>query len=551
MRITKYIWQASPTLCAVTVITGILTGITNAALITMISRALYNQAARTGSFILSFFALCVLSVIVGSASQIALGYLSRQAMAELRMGLCQKIITAPLSQLETMGTHRLIVALRDDTKTIAVALGQLPVLYMQAGVIFVCIVYLGWLSWPLLLGVLLFTGLGVISYQLPLKKANQHMRAARDQEDQVSYFFGSILHGIKELKLSRSRRNHVLWNEIEPTTEKINRSYAIGWSLYTIATAWGRLLIFVLMGVLILVMAPLIQLQSQILIGFVIMILYMSGYIQVILNILPVIAQGRVAIRKLEEVGFSLAKEFPSSTTANGFGVVKKWQRLELKQVTHRYYREDDSRSFTMGPLDLVLNPGEIVFVVGGNGSGKTTFAKLLTSLYMPEEGTILLDGKSITDENREEYREYFAAVFSDCYVFETLVGTNGSVPDQLARRYLERLQLQHRVQIEANILSTINLSSGQRKRLALLSAYLQNRPIYLFDEWAADQDPEFKRVFYEELLPEFKARGITPIVISHDHHYYSHADRIIEFDEGRIVFDQTSRGGSLTAAGV
>jgi putative ATP-binding cassette transporter len=126
--------------------------------------------------------------------------------------------------------------------------------------------------------------------------------------------------------------------------------------------------------------------------------------------------------------------------------------------------------------------------------------------------------------------------VFSDFHLFENLHGME--MLDDQAKHYLKRLQLDHKVQVQDGVLSTTELSQGQRKRLALMTAYLEGRPIYLFDEWAADQDPVFKEVFYYQLLPELKARGKTIIVISHDDRYYHIADRVIKMDSGKIVHD-------------
>jgi putative ATP-binding cassette transporter len=203
--------------------------------------------------------------------------------------------------------------------------------------------------------------------------------------------------------------------------------------------------------------------------------------------------------------------------------------------VTHTYHREGEPGGFILGPIDLTLEPGELLFITGGNGSGKTTLAKLLLSLYIPKEGEIYLDGKVLTDETREQYRQLFSVVFSDFYLFESLFGLDSIYLDANARKYLAQLQLDHKVKVEDGVLSTIDLSQGQRKRLALLTAYLEDRPIYLFDEWAADQDPLFKEIFYYQLLPELKARGKALIVISHDDRYYQVADRVIKLESGKL----------------
>ena len=174
-----------------------------------------------------------------------------------------------------------------------------------------------------------------------------------------------------------------------------------------------------------------------------------------------------------------------------------------------------------LGPVNLTFRPGELTFIVGGNGSGKSTLAKIITGLYPPESGEILLDGKKVTNCDRDDYRQLFSAVFADFYIFGTMLGLNAVNLDSRALHYLTELHLEHKVKVRNGQLSTVDLSQGQRKRLALLTAYLEDRPFYLFDEWASDQDPQFKEIFYRQILPDLKARGKAIVVITHDDRYF------------------------------
>ena len=181
--------------------------------------------------------------------------------------------------------------------------------------------------------------------------------------------------------------------------------------------------------------------------------------------------------------------------------------------------------------------------MVGDNGSGKTTLIKLLLGLYAPQQGEILHDGQPVTAQTRDDYRQLFTTVFSDFYLFEDLVaggeeGQAAALPEA-ALPYLQRLEIAHKVSVRNGSFSTIDLSTGQRKRLALVHAYLEGRPVLVFDEWAADQDPSFRHLFYTELLPELRARGHLLVVISHDDRYFHLADRIVRMEAGRMVLPQ------------
>ncbi|WP_239681580.1 cyclic peptide export ABC transporter [Methylorubrum thiocyanatum] len=190
---------------------------------------------------------------------------------------------------------------------------------------------------------------------------------------------------------------------------------------------------------------------------------------------------------------------------------------------------------FTLGPIDLTIRAGEILFIVRENGSGKTTLIKLLLGLYAPQTGEILLDGAPVTAKTRDAYRRHFSAIFFDYHLFDELIPMDGAGPEA-ARPLLERLDLARKVEIAEGRFSTTDLSTGQRKRLALVQAALEGRAVLVLDEWAAEQDPTFRRRFYEELLPELRRGDRTLVVISHNDRYFDAADRVLHLGNGRIV---------------
>jgi len=273
--------------------------------------------------------------------------------------------------------------------------------------------------------------------------------------------------------------------------------------------------------------------------AYTLVLLYMNGPIGAISSLVQTFGRGAVAMTNIEELGLALQPVAASDarTRPRPQAAARPWRHIDLADVTHTYSGEDGTR-FVLGPLTAHFERGEIVFITGGNGSGKTTLAKVLCGLYTPDSGTMSVDGVPVTADTREAYRQRFSAVFSDFHLFSRLLGIAGPDVDGTARRHLELLQLRHCVDVRDGVFTTLQLSQGQRKRLALLVARLEGRDIYLFDEWAADQDQTFREHFYRRLLPELRDAGKTAFVISHDERYYDAADRLLKLELGQIVSD-------------
>lgn len=539
----------SRSILVITIVTGIATGLVSTALLALINSALGSAGSASSRLVVGFVALCVALPVLRLVPEVLLLRLTQGAIFDLRLHLCRRILSAPLRLLEELKPARLLATLTDDIPTVTGAIVLLPLICMHGAVLVSCLIYLSWLSPITLAGVLAFMIAGIASYQFQTMRAMRYFKRGREQWDVLVKHFRALTEGTKELKLHHERREAFLTDELRSTAESLRSYNFTGNVIYTVTKSWGQLLFFILIGLLLFVLPKWQHIGAPTLTSYVLVLLYMMAPIEVILNMLPAFGRAKVAIDKIERLGVSLAN------SANDGGervepALADWNRVDLVSVTHTYYREGENSSFTLGPIDLSFGPGELVFLAGGNGSGKTTLAKVLTGLYAPENGEIYLDGRRVGDQNIESYRQLFSAIFSDFYLFDKLLGLRHADLDEEAQRYLSQLQLAHKVQISDGQLSTTDLSQGQRKRLALLTAYLEDRPFYIFDEWAADQDPAFKNIFYLSLLPELKARGKTALVITHDERYYHVADRVVKLNYGTVEYDERiDEAGSLMAA--
>ncbi|MBZ5505191.1 MAG: cyclic peptide export ABC transporter [Acidobacteriia bacterium] len=519
----------------VAIVTGSIAGFGSTGLIA-VANAVLSSGGASRRMAVVFFALCVVVPTCGFISQAFVVRLSTQAAEDLQMELSGQALTAPYRFLEEMGAHKLLAAITDDIPAVTVAIGSLPILLIQLAIMAGCLAYLGWLSGSLLLLVMLYMSVGIATYRMPVLKELEYFRLMREAHDLFFKALRALTGGAKELKLNRARRDDFLSLELRPAAGELRRFGNKANIVAAASSQWGQILFFIFIGLVMFFTPLFVAVNREAMIGYTLTILFMISPLTLILSMLPVLGKATVAARKVENLGLSLAKvpaETPGASASD-----ERWQRVELAGVSHIYRHDGRPGDFCLGPLDLVFERGELVFLTGGNGSGKTTLAKILMGLYEPEAGQIYLDGKTITAENRDDYRQNFSVVFFDFYLFENLYGLDKRDVETRAPDYLNRLQLSHKVQINDGKLSGIELSQGQRKRLALLAAYLEDRSFYVFDEWAADQDPVFKQIFYHRILPELKSRQKTVLVISHDDRYYGVADRLIRLENGQIEWD-------------
>jgi putative pyoverdin transport system ATP-binding/permease protein len=539
MNLLYFLLRASKLTVLLTVVIGIFSGIGSASLIALINSAL-SQSQRTGaSLVWGYGGLIVLVLVSGVACQVLSANLTQTAIFDLRMYMGRRILSAPLRQLEEIGTHRILASLTDDINVIAMFLLAIPDLCISFVTLIVCLAYLAWLSTIAFLALIVFIVFGVAIYQLLQSKAMKSLLAGREQWDGLMGHFRSLTEGTKELKLHHRRREDFLNKVLRGTAQKL-RSYNIkGMTTFALAGTWSNMLFYIVIGLLLFALPLVKQIDLQTLTGYTLVVLYMTGPLGAIISAIPQFGRANIAMSQVNKMGLTLTTDVEKADPAEVLNPNYSWHRLDLKGVVHTYHREQEASDFILGPLALSFTPGEIVFLIGGNGSGKSTFAKLLTGLYTPESGEIRLNGGQITDANREHYRQFFSAVFSDFYLFESLIGMMHPQIDTQAEDFLVRLQLDHKVKVKDGVLSTTKLSQGQRKRLALLTAYLEDRPFYVFDEWASDQDPLFKEIFYTQLLTMLKNKGKTILVITHDEKYQHVADRIIKLDYGKLEYDR------------
>ena len=526
-------------LAVAAVAAGLVGGACAAALIALINSALHRADLSRTLLLGAFAGLMAAKIGSQALARLLLDRFTQRTLMYLCRDLTRQVLATPLRRLEDVGIPRIFATLTDDVAMLGWAAQNVPVLAMNAAVLAGCSIYLGWLSWSTLLAVLAVVVAGAVTYRVLIVRAYRYLQEARDTRDVLFQHFRALTEGMKELKLHAPRRQAFFSERIESATEALSRASLGGLKHHLVADTWSQLLFYGLIGGL-LFGGPAQQSQSaERVTGYILVTLYMMGPVWGIIEALPIFARARISLQKVRDLGLSLATSERAPARVAARPAPSSWRRLDFDAVTFAYPSDVDGQAFELGPLDVTFQSGEIVFLVGGNGSGKSTFVKVLTGLYDTQAGSIRLDGVAITPDNREWYCQHFSAVFSDFYLFDTLLGLDPAGLDARAQRFLVELELDAKLQIVEGALSTTALSQGQRKRLALLTAFLEDRPIYVFDEWAADQDPHYREIFYKRLLPDLKASGKTVFVISHDDRYYHLGDRVVKLEYGKMVEDR------------
>jgi putative ATP-binding cassette transporter len=535
MTLIHFLLRSSWLTLAIAILTGFISGISSAALIALISKAITSHSL--GSIAWGFLGLAFIALCASIISQISLIRLSQDAVFKLRLRLSQQILASEYAHLEAIGNPRILATLTEDVQSVANAVFVIPFLCIDLATVLGCMVYITWLSWQVLVMVVIFAFLAINSCYWLLKEGGKLLTFAREDQDQLFKHFRTITEGIKELKLHYQRRQAFLTEDLQGAASQFRDHNTKGLTYFSMTNTWGRLLFFFAIGFVIFALPRLMTLNSQTLSGYILTFTYLMLPMEGLINKLPLISKANISLDKIDSLGLSLTNKGEKITIPPE--PQKDWQRLQFKNISHTYFREGEDSNFILGPLNLEFHPKELVFIVGGNGSGKSTLAKIITGLYPPELGEIWLDDCQIKANNQEWYRQHFSTIFYDFYLFDRLLGIERYQLNSDVKEYLKELQLDNKVTIENGEISTTNLSQGQRKRLALLTAYLEDRPIYLFDEWASDQDPVFKEIFYTQILPKLRDKGKLVLVISHDDRYFYVADRIIKLNYGQIEYEK------------
>jgi cyclic peptide transporter len=461
--------------------------------------------------------------------------ITEAAICNVRLRLADKIRRSDLLALESIGEADIHARISRDTAAIAQATRPLFAAAQGAVMILCTIGYIAIVSPTAMLLCVILIAVGGAKYLSDKAAYERGLQEASKREDELSESLNGLLRGFKELRINKAKSDDV-YGEFQATATQVRDVRGLVMVLFSNNIIFIEMFFLLLLGAVVFVLPVFAVSFTGSATKIVAAILFFFGPLANVVSMVPVLAQVNVTVDNLqrleanldETLAHSAGQETTPHIDLSGFNSIR------FEGIGFTYRDPDGNAAFQVGPIDGQVWRGEVLFLVGGNGSGKTSFLKLLTALYRPAQGKILVDDTEIGAANIQSYRNLFSAIFSDFYLFEKLHGLSDAAPERV-NALLSSMELSHKTTFSNGRFSDTHLSTGQRKRLALVVAYMEDKPVYVFDEVAADQDAHFRDYFYEMLLPELKKAGKTIVVVTHDDRYYHVADRVLEMDYGRL----------------
>lgn len=529
--LSQLIWQDYKLKFCQVILLNLLNAFINVATIAFINHYFLSNIQHINHWqILTIFLLLIAVLLFTTfISQLALTKMGHNFVFELRSKLVKQILDTNLRQIDEIGSAKILASLSQDIQSITMAFVRLPELVQ--GVI-ICVgagIYLATLSVPMFIIISFWLALTIWLSSLLVNRVYQHLENIRQIQDGIYQDYETVIDGRKELSLNLYRTKHLYYQSFIPKSQAYQQQIIKADTFHLSAVSFSNIMMFASIG-LIFAMAGLIGLDMAIATTFGLTILFLQSPLLKAVGAYPVLQTANIALEKIYALQLAdYQAEF------DNINPKPHWQRICFQDIAYQYPNQNNA--FCLNEINFELKKGEVIFLIGTNGSGKSTLAKIITGLYKPTQGKIFVDDMLIDVENNRHYRELFSAIYSDFYLFNQILGKENSEPNsELLEKWLNILALKEKLHISEQKITNTELSTGQKKRIALLLSVVEGKEILLLDEWAADQDPMYRQYFYHEIIPLLQQMGKTLFIISHDDHYFDKADRLFEMRNGNLI---------------
>jgi len=516
----------------------VISGIANSLLLAIVNHATQAVADNedlTQYFILYIIAFCLFLYGQWFAFERAI-LTVEDAIYNIRVRLTRKIQRVELTFIEKTGSNNLYARLTTSDALIAQATPQITSAAQLSVLMIFSFVYLAYISPISFLILMVSIMIGVFLFLAKSKSVKQSLQQVKKKETEYFKSISHLINGFKEIKINKEKANAIL-ESIEKTSGETKKIKAEVGKQESRMWGFGRVFVYVLLPILVFIVPSFSDEHAADIFKVSSTMLFIIGPITLLVSAMPIINRVNMAIADLmdleEEMDLAIDQE-----THNRETLFSSFKKIKLKNISFTY--PDPATSFSSGPFNESIYNGELLFIVGGNGSGKSTFLKLITGLYYPNNGNIYVDSVPVNNADYTDYRSLFSVVFTDFHLFDKFYGVK-DISAEKVNYWIKKMKMEHKVTFRDDGFNSTNFSTGQRKRLAFIAAMLEDKPILIIDEFAADQDPQFRQYFYETLLIELKEMGKTIIAVTHDDHYFHVADRVLKMDDGKLIEFETN----------
>jgi putative ATP-binding cassette transporter len=515
----------------------VFAGLTNAGVLAIINAAAENASNQeTNDRLLLLFGIAIALYVVAQRYILVTSITEvERILGGIRVQVADNVRKADLESLENLGRSEIFGVVARETQNISQAASTIVMATQSLMMVIFSIGYLALLSKTAFFITVGVCGVGIAMHMQRARSLTRLLGEAQRKENEFLGLLTHLLDGFKEVSL-RKARGADLFQHLRAVSGNVEAVKTRSGREFSSHFLFAQLLVYGLLGAIVFLLPRVSPEYSGVVLKLTAAVLFIIGPLGGIVNAVPIFSAANVAAQNIFDIEAHLKASGPSNQNGRPEAPPPApFKNIRLQKTMFEYPDRGRGSVFRLGPIDLEVAAGEMLFIVGGNGSGKSTLMKALTGLYHPQSGAVTMDDTLVTPETATWYRSHFAAVFSEYHLFDRLYGL-GDVPAERVSELLTLMQISHKTAYENGRFTTLDLSHGQRKRLALLVALLEERPILVLDEWAADQDPPFRQFFYETLLPQLKREGKTIIAVTHDDKYFPLADRVVKMEYGAIV---------------
>jgi len=488
-----------------------------------------------GGFVVAF----VVYYLGNRLSMLRANRVVERLLKTLRGTVMDRIRQSELDHIDRLGRGRLYTLVAQETNHMSVAFPLMIDGAQQSILLFISLIYLGFLSPPVLVAFIVAVVGAFFVYRLIDRNLREALSLIHASQAEMLDAIDNIIHGGKELRLNQHKSDAV-FARLKMVSDRTQALLALSGDTWAAFVLLSAVQVYGLLGVVGLIFPSVVPGFNEVIFQVIPVLLFCMGPLLKLSIQWPLVSRADVGIRAIMKINDDLSSASmvsPEDARKNA-PQFADFQHIALQGLTYSHRDAKGETVFTAGPCDLSVRRGETVFLVGGNGSGKSTVLRLIVGLIFADAGRIMVDGRPVSRVAMAGYRELFSAIFVDFHLFDRLYGVE-SVDPQRVEELIDEMGLAGKVRYENGCFSCLTLSTGQRKRLALIAALLEDRPVYVFDEWSAEQDANFRAYFYNSVLADLKARGKTVIAVTHDERFWNTADRVVKMDLGRVVWDR------------